>query len=341
MPQVKLKIAIWTNDKFSPLFDSYATLEKRVELLKTAVARAREWLDAPSEEGALKIFIAPEYLLVDSKVVDPKCDRARAVSFEDFQAYCQEDKEQKIYEGVLPELSRGLLLIPGTVLLKKPLQPGRDFKLGEYDARFKSFQGADASLSESQREQRAGQQMTDLKRKIGHLQGEGEEGRDAQVVRNIALVFFDGELLFKYKKQAEYKYGKKTRELSRGDKLQHTSIKFLPGRKEGVFALPVGGGSVTCGIEICMDHNAGQLLQGERSQDVQLQFIVSDYVRNEKKHAAVKPGGYIIHASTAKDMSGVFDHDFNSAGTTTAAPPRVKLERGELILQEHLLNLPL
>ncbi|MFE8596303.1 carbon-nitrogen hydrolase family protein [Archangium violaceum] len=182
--------------------------------------------------------------------------------------------------------------------------------------------------------------MAKLKSKVKHIQEKTQslppDQRDIQIVRNVALVFFDGELLFKYKKREEYKSGKQTGEFSPGDKKEHSAIKFFPGHRDGVFPLKLGGTSITCGIEICMDHNVGELRYTESAKNLHLHFIVSDHVTNKPEHSAVKEGGYVVHASTDVDMVGVFDHSFNSAGTRLS----VKLEHGSLTYHQQVLKLP-
>ncbi len=236
MKNVQLK-AVWACDKRfdHTLFKTDMDLKARVGALSAALLKAREWLDAPEErtdiEETLKIFIAPENVLIDSRQVESSTTKANAISFEDFKAYCNEDKLNKLCTGVLPELSKGILLIPGTVALKKPL---------------------------------------------------------------------------------------KSQE------------------KDGIFPLKLGGTTFSCGIEICMDHNVGALRYSESATDLQLHFIVSDHVTNKPEHVAVKEGGYVVHASTDVDVSGVFDHKFNSVDTL----PPVKLQHGSLTYHQQILKLP-
>jgi len=345
MKNVLLKIAVWTNDKYSPLFTDSMNLETRMKFLQEAVRKARKWLDAEDHTGleTLKIFIAPENLLMDSRPVG-SVGNACAVSFKDFQAYCQEEKLDQMCTGVLPDLSHGILLIPGTVLLKKPLKSPTAFKLDRHESRLRSCFAKQFTEGTEPFKTAVNQNMGRLKRKIEHIDekvkvsGLHENELDVQLVRNIALVFFDRQLVFKYKKQREYKVDKQpTDEFNKADKVEHTAIKFFPGYKEGVFHLNVGGASISCGIEICMDHNTGQLRYTE-GEKVHLQFIVSDRVTNKPENAVVKDGGYIIHASTDKDASGVFDHEFKS--TERSAPLKlIKSGRGMLMYHQHILKL--
>ncbi|MFE8596305.1 hypothetical protein [Archangium violaceum] len=135
MTDVQLRIAIWSCDtRFDhTLFKTDMNLGARVEALTSALLKAREWLDAPTDRHdieTLKLFIAPENVLIDSRQVESSSKKANAISFEDFKAYCHEDKLNKLCTGILPELSKGILLIPGTVLLKKPLK-AIPFKVNE------------------------------------------------------------------------------------------------------------------------------------------------------------------------------------------------------------------
>lgn len=130
LPEIQLKIAVWTNDKSYNynLLHKDLRLEARVEALEKALLQARTWLDAPSSRSeleTLRIFIAPENILVDAKPLEQSREKASAVSFEAFKVFCQQDKLEGVCTGILPALSKGLLFIPGTVL-QPPVIVGRE-----------------------------------------------------------------------------------------------------------------------------------------------------------------------------------------------------------------------
>lgn len=353
MPEIQLKVAVWTNDKPHNynLLHKDLNLEARVAALQQALLQARTWLDAPSDRSGcqtLRIFIAPENILVDAKPLEQSQEKASAVSFEDFKVFCQQDKLEDVCTGILPALSQGLLFIPGTVLLKKPLKSKESLKLGEHEARMRSSYRAEYPNAPKSFEQSfVDVEMKKLEKKLEHIDrrtvGEkknpAKDPDDVQIARNVALVFFDGGLLSKYKKRSEHKPTKRTGELTSGDKEAHTAIKFFPGYKDGVFSLRLGDASLSCGIEVCADHAGGQLRYSQSAQHLHLQFIVSDHVSNLERSIAVKKGGFIIHASTDKDVSGLFDHEFKRTGSGAPAP--VKLTHGMLTYHEQLLRLPL
>lgn len=329
MKEVQLKVAVWTSikaykyslfyrpfDNGLPLYNlDDPDLGKRMTELEAALQEAKTWLDAPDGGmDTLRIFAAPEYTLVNSKADDTE----RAVSYEDFK--------QMAYETKLAKLSTGLLLLPGTVLWKKPLVSEKPFNLD------------DARVTGAMR-----QVLTKKRDKLAQLKA--TDGQSIQYVRNVALIYYDGERIFKYKKRAEYKAGRRSGELSSGDKerkiepakRKHVAIKFLPGHKEGVFGVKLGNTVITCGIEICADHAGANLVQTSGAQNIHLQFILSDHVSNLSPGIAVKEGGYIIHASTDTDVSGLFDHQFKRTGESHS----VTLPNyGQLSLHRQILRLP-
>ena len=94
MSKILLRVAIWGGKKPSGnLFDGQKpNLSQRVAELEDVVSKAREWLDAVEGTGGetlpvLKIFVAPEYLLVKSSTA---LEDERAVSFDDFKLLQEE-----------------------------------------------------------------------------------------------------------------------------------------------------------------------------------------------------------------------------------------------------------
>ncbi len=117
MPVVTLNIVIWTvnTGMGAPYSGNIAgsvpmagSFEYRLAKLKDALGVARGWFGGqPHPEPALDIFIAPEDLFsADEGEADLKC--------------------RLMLEAVAPGLSKGLLLIPGTIHWRKPVDAELD-----------------------------------------------------------------------------------------------------------------------------------------------------------------------------------------------------------------------
>jgi hypothetical protein len=111
-------------------------------------------------------------------------------------------------------------------------------------------------------------------------------------IRNKTYVFFDGEV--------KLRYGKKTNM----DDFHDDKVKgiFIPGKNEGVVTLA----NRKVGFEICLDHSLGLLKDHLNTTDLDLHIIASAEVPNETTNFCAKPGGFVIHASSNPDCSGVF-----------------------------------
>jgi hypothetical protein len=319
MGKILLRVAIWGGKNPSGnLFDGQKLdLSQRVAALEDVVSKAREWLDVMEGIGGetlpeLRIFVAPEYLLIKSSTA---LEDERAVSFDDFKLLQEESRLEK--------LSKGLLLIPGTVVWKKPAlrdggsegggsAPDRLEKLKEqsdrYEERIKAYyKNRSGSVTFV-----ATGEIESFEKKLGKL--DKVDRSRAYIARNAAYVYYDGKLLLKYYKQSEYR-GKKTLELSSADrKLHPKEIKFIRGYKEGLFKVELSKETIVrCGVEICADHPGQELKYSSTDGPLNLHFILSDQTANQKNSVAVGPGGYVVHASTSSDSSGLFNHALEKA----------------------------
>ena len=78
---------------------------------------------------------------------------------------------------------------------------------------------------------------------------------------------------------------------------------------------------IRCGVEICADHYAGQLKHSATGGGVHLHFLLSDFSYTYANSVAVREGGYIIHASTARSESGVYTHDLKALARSHSVDP--------------------
>ncbi len=114
-----------------------------------------------------------------------------------------------------------------------------------------------------------------------------------QMMFNTAYVFLNGQIVHKYNKQGNF-----------DEEFGDASVVFVPGARRGVQTIE----GIRFGFEICLDHAAGYLVRQSRGGgQVDVQIIMSDFVRNDDlaQTLIIRPGGYLIHASTAIDYEGV------------------------------------
>lgn len=105
---------------------------------------------------------------------------------------------------------------------------------------------------------------------------------DTLVAQNVAYVCKD-ERVLKYHKVGN---------VAEVDK-EAKNLVFEPGSIAGRFMV----GGVSYGVEICMDHWLGVLIDGP---PVDIHIITSSYTENRPFHYAIKPGGLMLHSSTEK-----------------------------------------
>ncbi|HMP03532.1 MAG TPA: hypothetical protein PKD86_01350 [Gemmatales bacterium] len=124
---------------------------------------------------------------------------------------------------------------------------------------------------------------------------------DTLVAQNVAYVC-KGERILKY-----HKVGNVT-------EVDHEAknLVFAPGSIRGRFKV----GGVTYGLEICMDHWLGVLIDGP---PVDIHIITSSYTENRSFHYAIKSGGLVLHSSTER-MTNIIP-----AATVTASSGMPKL----------------
>jgi predicted amidohydrolase len=338
MPSVTLRIALWTvntggyDSSLSPKIQG--DLSHRIAVLTKTLRYARYVLQSQASEGlTLDVFVAPENLL--------KRDNGEL-----------ELKDMLRVETVAPGLSKGLLLIPGTVHWRKPVnallddlggnqekrkrrelkkssesyEPDRTVKLlGEVSGYEETEKKIYLGIGREKRfaEDRAAEAGEALRKKWEALREAAKLGKRAYVVRNTAYVFYDGSRLLKYHKRG---LSGTTGETSQ---TRDFLLEFAPGSRSGAFTLALDGIQLKCGIEICVDHGTSDpgLLSLLEGKSLDLHFIVSDHVASSNKnHYAVRNGGLVVHASSDPGYTGVYLAD----GEKVEPVGRQKLDTGAL-----------
>lgn len=128
-------------------------------------------------------------------------------------------------------------------------------------------------------------------------------------MQNTAYMLLHGQVVYAYHKHGNF------------GELEHSDadVVFLPGINSGRVELE----GVEFGIEICLDHNVGAARRLHRAKRAKpdVQIILSDYVDNAAANVIVKPGGYVVHASTHRPVDGVFKADANGVPQAAPSPP--------------------
>jgi len=112
------------------------------------------------------------------------------------------------------------------------------------------------------------------------------------MMQNTAYALLNGKVVFAYAKQGNFH-----------EEAGDSRVVFAPGAKSGVQEIE----GIHFGFEVCLDHNIGTLkkqLRGGRKVDVQI--VMSDYVKYSPAHVVVRDGGVFVHASTEPTEGGVW-----------------------------------
>lgn len=317
MPTLELRVAVWTVDTFtghefaSSVFTMSTTLEQRLGLLREAVEAAWKGFRGPGNSTGppyLNVFLGPEYLFV-------KAPDARVLTM----------GEADSIECAIRDLSKGVLLIPGTVVWKKPLDREAD-QYGSESARGaralkrrqegyytrprieKALSSVDANLQarlQIDKKEKAGLWADTILKDAQTTASALKAPAPPAIVRNTAYGYLDGQRVLKYHKRANF-----TEVLSKDSSGEQQAV-FIPGAADGYFEVTVEGMTVPCGIEICLDHGTGYLSNASLGKTPLLHFITSAFTPHFNHHVRVASNGYVVHASSRADVSGVFTPAFD------------------------------
>jgi hypothetical protein len=310
MAILELQVAVWTLDTYtgqefaSRVFKMDTTLDQRMGLLREAVEAAGKWFRRPDGPSAhLNVFLAPEYLFV-------KAPDARALTM----------GEADTIECSIRDLSKGMLLIPGTVVWKKPVDRGQDQYEKDSERGARALERRTAGHYKVSRHEKALAAVeTDLKsrlviseleknfvdRDLAHEAAKTKTQALASLeslslVRNTAYGYHDRTRVLKYHKRGDFT------EVLAKDASGGSRAVFIPGAADGYFEVNVNGLTVPCGIEICGDHQTGYLSNASLDRTPLLHFITSAATFPVEKHIRVHASGYMVHASSRPEVSGVF-----------------------------------
>lgn len=279
-------VALWSRDTEHKL---NVEQETRLSDLKEAVKAAYAVYEEQAKNTAYTfgdkikaIFLAPEYLFTNKR--EETQELTRAIDWTKA-------------EGILTELcsfsksQAGMLLIPGTVIYRHPVEKDTDALTATRSIQEKVAQSAVAKADTTGRLPLlapTGAKL-DIQSKVKAL--EGGNGV-THLVKNRLHAFLDGKVVATYGKIADrYEVTDKG-----GTDL------FVPGRQAGVNDVE----GIKFGFEICYDHDLGVLkaLGGVGSVDIHV--ILSAWVDGVQNNMLAREGGFVLHACSDKERSNVY-----------------------------------
>jgi predicted amidohydrolase len=341
MRKVYLWTTLWSLDtcvrrsttKKNAFGDSKSSIQ-RLQLLEQMVAKAWTYfeenvstrLTSLEEDRPIWafLFVAPEYYFARSS-----------------NAHAIEESDKRDIVGRLAEISRRyprLILVPGTIAWKKPvIRPMSEIRKRDRDTkertgplklqtRYERFtarvswsmnkgitmipqiidredyrRGPNDPFDRFELESRE-QEIVDRHKKM--LERMAPHGRSpgCYLARNTAYAFYGGAEVARYQKRSNHD------EVFEGE--SEDFVIFEPG------GAPDGRGDrfevegLKFGIEICLDHDYGYLRHSSQKRP-DVHIVVSAEVDIVCNHVHVPEGCFLVHASSNKEITGVYDHKGN------------------------------
>lgn len=312
-------VALWS---FNTQAMQHIGLDMRMTWMQEAVERAFEVaiqqlgrVQYSLSEKPLGLFVAPEYFIAQPV--------AGGHHGPDSRRHIEEDEKERHLTRFkqMSETCKGLVIIPGTIAWRKPLlrsgpkllhSKGRLAGQAKTVSRQEKAVQAVKYYAERQKMQLArplsGPLHTPLgprpalttQQKLDALEQAGPllNLSDVQfLARNTAYVLYNGDVKLKYNKQGDF------HEVLDGMKTIH-----IPGKLDGRFNIYNDDHSrrIDFGIEICLDHvfqTTGKEIP--HLGEVDIHVISSAQVSEREEFVAVRDGGYLVHACSNDNYTGV------------------------------------
>ncbi len=126
--------------------------------------------------------------------------------------------------------------------------------------------------------------------------------RPKRVFNNTYLIL-NGEYHLQYEKTADFLEAK-----NRPTKEQI----FIPGHSIGARTINGKEYQLSFGMEICFDHCVG-ILKKRNLSNIDFHIVISDYTSTASRNFAAREGGYVLHASTNYQSTGIWYVSANGA----------------------------
>jgi hypothetical protein len=269
-------------------------------------------------EGRLSlIFVAPEYMFMNA--CQPYLHNVTDDRFLNLTT-----RDQII--NSLTEISKGhdvqLIFVPGSIAYKKPFFRQGDSAeeisarnarvLGRIESGANLYVSNSVSIAQARQVALSGAFDTpgasypalNTDQKLQKFnQAYAATSADLHIGENKMYMFHKGKVIASYKKKCDF------HEVLPG---YPQPTVFLPGEKKG--RATVSG--VPFGVELCLDHVNGTLSSaGSVTGDLPVvHAVASAWVSLDGGNAVVRPGGYMVHASSNSGASGIWRRGTSSTG---------------------------
>jgi hypothetical protein len=300
----QIVVGLWSR----PVKSKHKSVGATLFQLGQAMAKTKEAADAlglrPADGRLRTIFIAPEFLFTSRREED---DHSGSTGLERYQRNAILTQLDQ-----LAEAHPSMLLVPGTIVFKEPLnektatkalvnlrnalapktkseprtRPIPIHKTQEYTDKYN-----DLSISEGSKkvyEEQIAELTLHEKNTVIRQPGV----MDRFLIKNRTYVYFDKKKLFSYGKKCNMNDFAEDAEKG----------IYVPGKKEGIIQVD----RAKVGFEICFDHSIGILKDHMNGPSLDLHVICSAEVPNNHANFAVKANGYVLHASSSPDFTTVF-----------------------------------
>jgi predicted amidohydrolase len=353
MPFRNLAVGAWSYDTFGR---SFGTRHTRMWRLKDAVAALANFRDEQVQAAATQkdkglwtnptgrpsmVFVAPEYMFMA-----PCQSGLSKLDDERFLDTTARDRILAELQEVSEDYGTQLVFAPGSIAFKMPFLKGNDCaeeiaarhakalaRLEEGAARIQASyaahgidlpHGRDQPLSGNFR----GRTARTTQSKIDQLsKAATNHYRDTFLGVNKMYLLHRGKVIGTYRKRCDF------HEVLPG----YTGRTiFIPGHKPG--RATVAG--VPFGLEICLDHGSG-VLAGTSSVTGTLpsvQLVCSAAVELKPDNVVLREGGYLVHASSNENWSGVWRKQ--AGAFDDVATEEVDVGDGTLMCGVMELNIP-
>jgi len=310
-----IKVAVWnvksevgsaaSDPRDLANFTSLLKWQDRLQLLRAVVGAADRAMPMP---GALPPGThALRLFLAPEYFFSESCNR----HVMDYETRGQVVQGMAKLSGDFPHM----LLMPGTVAYFKPL--------------------VDKGL-ESRRLKADPNHQSRVVKYAGYFTA-GEE-KSTYLAHNTAYAFYGGQQVFKYRKMLD------CAELNAQDLKAGKVMVFAIGSTVGVFNFNQAGQALRIGVEICADHDNGQLSKGGVT-NLDLQVVLSASTGLKKDFAVLREGGCLFHCDAGEStvdgkrrawqrVAGVLV-DLRAAG----GPPPAPSERIDPLTRPELADL--
>lgn len=318
-------IALWLRNTF---WKQGRTNENRMTRLKAAVEKVAEvrrqiHTDTPWATPEV-VFIAPEYLFAEPtgerwNPADPPA-RWRAADphtpeGQSRERHIDEAKKNRI-KAELIELSAQhpeMLLVPGTIAWSvrakdhPGLLPAAAMRVAhEGEDSIGAFENEKAPVTPAEKLDRLKSFGNLAGRAAGRVAGpalsaaERERLDKARLCLNTCFVLHGGKVVHVYGKEGDFY------EVLAPARAGIAYQVAVPGDKPGVFQV----GAHWYGIEICLDHALGKLVQAPQGDELPLlHLITSASVKVDTSNCDVAAGGYVVNAASEPEHAGLWYRD--------------------------------